>query len=406
MALELRSFAPLAVAHFLTTFNSNFMKNALVFLVLASMPLHEAEAMSAFVSAAFMLPMIFLSGFGGQLADRYDKSRLSSILKILEISAVGVAALGVFLASYWVTLAGVILLQVVGSLFGPVRSSLIPALVPSHQVPSANAWVEGLSFGAMVAGVWFVGFAFGLPEGQRAMATAAGLLIAALSFAAVRFIPAGLARSSGTPMDWNIFKGTWRTLRDAFGDTTLSRPIILLGWSWFMASLALSTAPALVARAGGSSTEMSWVMIAYGVSGALAAQIAATLCRRMSSQSITALALGGQAICATVVWIASSGAVNLEAMVVALCFLGSFHSLALIPLASSIQLLSKMESRARSSAASNIVNALFMVVGGFGVAGIQMLGVELPSIYAAAGAMSAAIAVITTRIYRPIQALS
>jgi acyl-[acyl-carrier-protein]-phospholipid O-acyltransferase/long-chain-fatty-acid--[acyl-carrier-protein] ligase len=131
MATELRRFAPLAAAHFLTTFNANFMKNALVFLVIASMPLSQAESMSSFVSAAFMLPMIFLSGFGGQLADRYDKSMLSSVLKAMELMAVAVAACGVAISSYWVTLSGVVLLQVVGSLFGPVRSQASSPLAKS-----------------------------------------------------------------------------------------------------------------------------------------------------------------------------------------------------------------------------------------------------------------------------------
>lgn len=390
MTKEFRSFAPLAAAHFLTTFNSNFMKNALVFLVIASMPLSQAEYMSSFVSAAFMFPMIFLSGLGGQLADRYDKSRLSILLKGLEMTAVGCASAGVALGSYWVTLCGVLLLQVVGSLFGPVRSSLIPSLVSKESVPQANAWIEGLSFTALVGGLWFVGFAFGLPQGQRTAATACVLVVAALSFTAVRFIPDGIATPSGSLVDWNVFKGTWRTLRDAAAEPTLLRPIILLGWSWFMASLALSTTPALVARAGGSSAEASWVMIAYGVSGAVAAQIAAQICRWASSGSTVAVAIAGQSVSALAIGLASAGDVKAEVLYVALCALGAFHSLALIPLASSIQVHATEDRKARSAAASNIVNAGFMVVGGFGVAGIQMLGAGLPAIYAFAAAISVA----------------
>jgi hypothetical protein len=43
------------------------------------------------------------------------------------------------------------------------------------------------------------------------------------------------------------------------------------------------------------------------------------------------------------------------------------------------------------------VNALFMVVGGFGAAGIQALGVDLAVIYAAAGLISACATVIAAR---------
>jgi Arabinose efflux permease len=395
-----RSFAPLAAAHFLTSFNSNFMKNALVFLVVASLPLHEAEAMSSFVSAVFMLPMIFMSGFGGQLADRYDRSVLSTFLKAAELLAVAVAAVGVSVGSYWITLAGVILLQVVGSLFGPVRSSLIPSLVAPEAVPRANAWIEGLSFAAMISGLWFVGFAFGLPSDQRTMATIAVLLVAALSFSAVRFIPKGLTAGSANTVDWNLFKGTWRTLMEAVAEKTLVKPIIILGWSWFVASLALSTAPALVARTGGSSADMSWLMIAYGVAGAVAAQVVARVRWIRSPMAVVSVALAGQAIAAAGVWAAATHMAPMW-MSVALCLLGALHAMVLIPLASLIQTTAAPERRARSAAASNIINAIFMVVGGLGVAGVQAIGVSLPVIYAVAAIGSVCAAMTARRVRSP-----
>jgi hypothetical protein len=62
-----RRFAPLALAQFLTGLNSNFLKNALVFLVLANLPGIAGESAVALYSALFMIPMIFMSGLGGQL---------------------------------------------------------------------------------------------------------------------------------------------------------------------------------------------------------------------------------------------------------------------------------------------------------------------------------------------------
>jgi acyl-[acyl-carrier-protein]-phospholipid O-acyltransferase/long-chain-fatty-acid--[acyl-carrier-protein] ligase len=249
----------------------------------------------------------------------------------------------------------------------------------------------------MVAGLWFVGLAFGLPAEQRAAVTAAVMLVAAMSFAAVRFIPRGAPAAVPGAVDWNVFKGTWRTLREAATEPMLIKPILLLGWSWFVASLALSTAPALVARSGGSSAEMSWLMIAYGMSGAVAAQLVARACRVTSPSAITAVAFVGQALAAAAIWISASGSSQQTVLVAAICFLAIFHSMILIPNASLIQTKPKAERRARSAAASNIVNALFMVVGGFGAAGIQALGVDLAVIYAAAGLISACATVIAAR---------
>lgn len=75
--LHNRDFAAIFAAHFLTFFSSNFLKNALVFLVLMTLPKAEAEGMVAMVSATFMVPMIFPSWLGGRMTDYYDKSAMA-----------------------------------------------------------------------------------------------------------------------------------------------------------------------------------------------------------------------------------------------------------------------------------------------------------------------------------------
>src|SRR5262245_11076419 len=85
-----RRFAPLFWCQFFSAFNDNFLKNALVILILFKIGGDNAEALITLAAAALILPFFFLSGLGGQLADRYDKSLVAQRLKLVEI---GVAAL-------------------------------------------------------------------------------------------------------------------------------------------------------------------------------------------------------------------------------------------------------------------------------------------------------------------------
>ena len=70
-----RRFAPLFWCQFFSAFNDNFLKNALVFLILfAPASTKHGEALITLTAAVFIGPFFFLSGLGGQMADRFDKA--------------------------------------------------------------------------------------------------------------------------------------------------------------------------------------------------------------------------------------------------------------------------------------------------------------------------------------------
>ena len=60
-----RRFAPLFWCQFFSAFNDNFLKNALVFLILFKVAGSHAEALVTLAGAVFIAPFFFLSGLGG-----------------------------------------------------------------------------------------------------------------------------------------------------------------------------------------------------------------------------------------------------------------------------------------------------------------------------------------------------
>ena len=89
-----RRFAPLFWCQFFAAFNDNFLKTALVFLILFRSGAADAEALITLASAIFIAPYFFLSALGGELADRYDKARVAQWLKFVEIFVAGLAVVG------------------------------------------------------------------------------------------------------------------------------------------------------------------------------------------------------------------------------------------------------------------------------------------------------------------------
>ena len=77
-------FAPLFWCQFFSAFNDNFLKNAIVFLILFHIGT-EGEALITLAGAVFIAPYFFLSALGGEVADRFDKAVVAQRLKLVEI---------------------------------------------------------------------------------------------------------------------------------------------------------------------------------------------------------------------------------------------------------------------------------------------------------------------------------
>src|SRR5882672_4220389 len=91
--LTSRRFAPLFACQFFAAFNDNFLKTALVFLILFG-GAADAEALITTASAVFIAPYFFLSALGGELADRHDKARVAQWLKFAEMFVAALAVVG------------------------------------------------------------------------------------------------------------------------------------------------------------------------------------------------------------------------------------------------------------------------------------------------------------------------
>lgn len=117
-----RNFTPLFLTQFFAAVNDNFLKNMLVFLIMAKLSDSEGASMITLGGAIFMAPFLLLSAFGGQLADKFDKSVIAQRLKLAEIGAALVAAVGIIYASIPVLLGSLFLFGVGSALFGPVTS--------------------------------------------------------------------------------------------------------------------------------------------------------------------------------------------------------------------------------------------------------------------------------------------
>src|SRR6478736_5023328 len=133
-----RRFAPLFWCQFFAAFNDNFLKTALVFVILFHSDARNAEALITFASAVFIAPYFFLSAFGGELADRYDKARVAQWLKFLEIFIAGLALWGYARSSLPLLFVSLFGFGVLAALFGPIKYGILPDHLKREDLPAGN----------------------------------------------------------------------------------------------------------------------------------------------------------------------------------------------------------------------------------------------------------------------------
>src|ERR1700719_495085 len=94
--LRERRFAPFFWTQFLGAGNDNVYKNALViFVAFQAMTLTTLSAndLVNIAAAVFIAPFVLFSATAGQIADKFEKSRLIRLIKLFEIAimAIGIA---------------------------------------------------------------------------------------------------------------------------------------------------------------------------------------------------------------------------------------------------------------------------------------------------------------------------
>src|SRR5262247_2857214 len=153
-----RRFAPLFWCQLCSALNDNFLKNALVMLILyglggaGSAVGGHGPALVTLAGIVFIAPFFILSALGGELADRYDKAYMAARVKLFEIPIAALAAVGFFLHSVPILFVTLGLFGMMAALFGPVKYGILPEKLKTAELPAGNALVEGATFLAILVG--------------------------------------------------------------------------------------------------------------------------------------------------------------------------------------------------------------------------------------------------------------
>jgi len=414
--LRERRFAPFFWTQALGAGNDNIYKNALIIFVAYHAAAHaslDANTLVNLAAGLFILPFVILSASAGQLADKYEKSHLIRLIKILEIAIMVIGTLGFFLPSLVLLFLALLLMGVHSTLFGPVKYAILPQHLRPEELVGGNGLVEMGTFVAILIGTIAGGLLVAIPGVGPVLAGVCAIVVAIAGWLVSRAIPITPAVDPGLVLNWNPFTETWKNLRFAYGNRVVWLSMLGISWFWFYGATFLTQFPNFAKDILGGDEHVVTLLLALFSIGIGTGSL---LCERLSGRKVEIglVPFGsiGLTIFAIDLWFASkdmhaaglSGVAAFLAqpghwrVVADLMLIGLFGGFYIVPLYALIQERSDPAYRSRIIAANNILNALFMVASAALAIVLLGTGLSIPYLYLVTGLLNAAIALFIYKL--------
>jgi 1-acyl-sn-glycerol-3-phosphate acyltransferase len=408
--LRERRFAPFFWTQFLGAGNDNVYKNALVIFVAfqaATVTAMSSNDLVNIAAAVFIAPFVLFSATAGQIADKFEKSRLIRFVKLFEIGIMVIGAWGFYRRDLVLLFLALGLMGVHSTLFGPVKYAILPQHLKPNELIGGNGLVEMGTFVAILLGEIVGGLVIAIKPNGPLLAGAVAITIAIAGYLVSRGIPLTPAVAPELKINWNPFTETARNLRFAYGNRVVWLSMLGISWFWFYGATYLTQFANFTKDVLGGDEHVATLLLAIFSVGI---GIGSLLCERLSGHKVE---LGlvpfgsiGLSVFAVDLYFASEGlsptglsgidgflAVGAHWRVAAdLVLLGMFGGFYIVPLYALIQERSAPSHRSRIIAANNILNALFMVASAGIALGLLKAGLSIPGLFLATGLMNAIVA--------------
>jgi len=410
--MSTRRFLPLFLCQFFAAFGDNFLKQALIFVILYQVVGANSEALITLAGATLIAPFFFLSGLGGELADRYDKALVAQRIKLVEIGAAVLAVAGFAFQSLIILFVALFLIGILASLFGPIKYGILPDHLAREELPGGNALIEGATFLAILLGTIVAGFA---ADGNSNPIHFAWLMIltAIASWLASRYIPSTGEGAPELAINRNIFASTGSLIKQLRADPRLWWGAMVVSWFWLVGALVVALLPTLVkVNINGTNLVFSAFFTIFAVAVAIGSGLAAWLAagRIILLPTLVAavllglfsldLAWNASAVVPAAnpldIWdfFASPHSIHIAVDLAGLAIAGGLF---VVPTFAAVQAWAGADRRARVVAAVNVLNAAFIVGGAAVQAVLQKFGFGVPALFAFIGVANLLVAIIIGR---------
>ena len=380
-----KKFWPLFWTQFLGALNDNFFKNALVILITYRAvqlgPL-DAKLLVPLAGGIFIFPFFIFSATSGQMADKFQKAELIRKIKLAEIIIMSIASVSFTLDNYALLLFVLFLMGSQSAFFGPLKYGIIPSLVKPEKLVSANAFVSGGTFIAILIGTIIGGLVPSLES--YVVPLSLGLLgFGLVGYLFSRFIDDVAISKEGvnTKVDYTFLKPTWDIIRLTQKNKTIFTTVLGISWFWFLGAAVLSLLPLFVKEVlQGDSKVATYFLATFTIGMGLGSFLTARISKKSVEVGLVPICALGMTVFLSILAFVGQQRMGLQVpnelfgisefffkpyskgAFIGLLGMSVFGGGYIVTNMAFLQTVSKEGELSQTIAGNNIWNALFMVV--------------------------------------------
>lgn len=405
-----RRFSAMFFTQFLGAFNDNVFKQALILIltyVAAAKMGMEISLLNNLAALLFILPYFLFSALAGQIADKYEKSKLTQGVKLLEICIMALAAIGFWFELYWLLFVALFLMGTQSTFFGPIKYGYLPEAMHKDELVGANGLFQTGTSLAILTGMMAAGVLTQLDHSTLWLIVST-LFVATLGYIASRHLPKTTPQAKDLAINWNIFSTSFDIIKYLYSLPLLFFVIIGNSWFWFYGATFLTQTPEFSkVILHGDESVVILLLTLFSVGTALGSLLCKTLTKNQVSLKLLPIGILGLSVFAIDLYLSLSSIAiqaprtpyGISALMdmdgtwrvfADLFFLGFAGGVYIVPMYAFMQAYAPISHRSRVVGANNIFNAIFMVGSAvFSIIILTMLKLSLPQLFLITGVLNA-----------------
>ena len=394
-----KSIKSLLVSQACGAFNDNFFKTFLMLFITANAVASERSFYISLTGALLIIPFIIFSPLAGFIGDKFSKKKVSVATRLVEPFIVLAGSYFVFIENIYGMFTVLFCFGIQSTIFSPSKYGIIPELVEHKLLSKTNAWLELLTFMAILGGTVVASQIEIFPPAIAKYIMVGTLLAVSISgFIISLGIKTTPVASKHAKFPLNPFS----TFFSAFNEIKKNRNLFLVmfgtAWFWFIGALfQLSVFVYAGEILGINSTYMTGLLVSFltigiGVGSIFAGKVSGG---KVELGLVPIAAFGMSIVCLLLALFTKTFFVASLLMPA----LGFFAGMYIVPLNAYFQEKSPKDRRGKFIASSNLLTNLFILLASV-VLGVlnSILGIKTDMIFLLLSLLTIALSFLAIRL--------
>ena len=296
-----RRFAPLFTLLQTGTFNDNTLKNALIWLItfggvafLSNLNSTIRVPVAAFI---FTGPFLLVCAIAGQIADKYDRSKILKNVKRAEMVIMIIAAIGFWTVNVWILAFALFCMGAQSAFFSPTKNAVLPQWLEDDELITGNALLNGFVFVFILVGMVASMFILQMMDTAAGTKTIACIILAVAltGLIASQFLPPAPAPKPALKINFNPITATYNVLKQALVSPEVLRPMLGIAWFYGASTVSVTILPDYIAEVLGYNANVLIVILIISTISILIGSLLCTVLAkgdRFGKESVGLSAIG------------------------------------------------------------------------------------------------------------------